>query len=255
MVNKGREAQLWQEFHYGGSDAAREQLIVEYSPLVKYVAGRVAIGLPPNVEFDDLVSYGIFGLMDAIDKFDPERGIKFETYAIARIRGAIMDGLRTNDWVPRSVRQKAKDLEKVCTELENKLGRYATDQEISASLQISLEELYRMLNEVSCTTLSSLDEIWLTKKPDDDSVRVLDLIENEDSLDPEELVEISELKRALAQAIDGLSEREKYVISLYYYEGLTLKEIGETLSISESRVSQIHTKAIFRLQGRLARWA
>ena len=254
MVDKGREAQLWQEFHHGGSGAAREQLIVGYSPLVKYVAGRVAIGLPPNVEFDDLVSYGIFGLMDAIDKFDLERGIKFETYAIARIRGAIMDGLRNNDWVPRSVRQKAKDLEKVCNDLEHRLGRYATDQEISASLQVSLEEFYRMLNEVSCTTLSSLDEMWLTKKPEDDNVRVLDLIENEDSSDPEQLVEISELKAALAKAIDGLSEREKYVISLYYYEGLTLKEIGETLSISESRVSQIHTKAIFRLQGRLARW-
>lgn len=166
-----------------------------------------------------------------------------------------MDGLRNNDWVPRSVRQKAKDLEKACNDLENRLGRYATDQEISASLQVSLEDFYRMLNEVSCTTLSSLDEIWLTRKPDDDNVRVLDLIENEDSSDPEQLVEISELKVALAKAIDGLSEREKYVITLYYYEGLTLKEIGETLSISESRVSQIHTKAIFRLQGRLARWS
>ncbi|HBL35265.1 MAG TPA: RNA polymerase sigma factor WhiG [Firmicutes bacterium] len=255
MVDKGQEAQLWKDYHHGGSDVAREQLIVGYSPLVKYVAGRVAIGLPPNVEFDDLVSYGIFGLMDAIDKFDLDRGIKFETYAIARIRGAIMDGLRNNDWVPRSVRQKAKDLEKACNDLENRLGRYATDQEISASLQVSLEEFYRMLNEVSCTTLSSLDEIWLTRKPDDDNVRVLDLIENEDSSDPEQLVEISELKVALAKAIDGLSEREKYVITLYYYEGLTLKEIGETLSISESRVSQIHTKAIFRLQGRLARWS
>ena len=254
MSNKGWEAQLWIDYHQGGSDAAREQLIVGYSPLVKYVAGRVAIGLPPNVEFDDLVSYGIFGLMDAIDKFDPERGIKFETYAIARIRGAIMDGLRNNDWVPRSVRQKAKDLEKVCNELEHRLGRYATDQEISESLNITLEEFHRLLTEVSCTTLTSLDEIWLTKNPEDDSVRVLDLIENEESSDPEQLVEISELKVALAKAIDGLSEREKLVITLYYYEGLTLKEIGETLSISESRVSQIHTKAIFRLQGRLARW-
>jgi RNA polymerase sigma factor for flagellar operon FliA len=254
MITKGREAQLWREYRQGGSDAAREQLIVGYSPLVKYVAGRVAIGLPPNVEFDDLVSYGIFGLIDAIDKFDPERGIKFETYAIARIRGAIMDGLRNNDWVPRSVRQKAKELEKVCNELENRLGRYATDQEISASLNISLEEFYRLLKEVSCTTLSSLDEIWLTKNPEDDNVRVLDLIENEESSDPEQLYEIAELKAALTKAIDALSDREKLVITLYYYEGLTLKEIGETLNISESRVSQIHTKAIFRLQGRLTRW-
>ncbi|HHT04671.1 MAG TPA: RNA polymerase sigma factor WhiG [Hydrogenispora sp.] len=254
MISKGRDAQLWKEYRQGGSDAAREQLIEGYAPLVKYVAGRVAIGLPPNVEFDDLVSYGIFGLIDAIDKFDPERGIKFETYAIARIRGAIMDGLRNNDWVPRSVRQKAKELEKVCSELENRLGRYATDQEISESLNISLDEFHRLLNEVSCTTLSSLDELWLTRNLDDDSVRVLDLIENEDSSDPEKLVEIAELKVALAKSIDALSEREKLVITLYYYEGLTLKEIGQTLNISESRVSQIHTKAIFRLQGRLARW-
>ena len=254
MFNKGRDAQLWKDYRQGGSDAAREKLIEGYAPLVKYVAGRVAIGLPPNVEFDDLVSYGIFGLIDAIDKFDPDRGIKFETYAIARIRGAIMDGLRNNDWVPRSVRQKAKELEKVCSELENKLGRYATDQEICESLNISLEEFHRLLNEVSCTTLSSLDEMWMTRNLDDDSVRVLDLIENEDSSDPEKLVEINELKAALAKSIDTLSEREKLVITLYYYEGLTLKEIGQTLNISESRVSQIHTKAIFRLKGRLSRW-
>ncbi len=254
MFNKGREEQLWKEYRQGGSQAAREELIVGYSPLVKYVAGRVSIGLPPNVEFDDLVSFGIFGLMDAIDKFDPERGIKFETYAIARIRGAIMDGLRDNDWVPRSVRQKAKNLEKVCSELENQLGRYPTDQEISEALQIPVDDFYQMLNEVSCTTLTSLDEIWLTRNPEDENVRVLDLIENEDSDDPVKQVEIAELKEALSKAIDALSEREKLVITLYYYEGLTLKEIGEVLNISESRVSQIHTKAIFRLQGRLARW-
>ncbi|NLM37181.1 MAG: RNA polymerase sigma factor WhiG [Firmicutes bacterium] len=254
MFNKGRDALLWKEYRQGGSNAAREKLIEGYAPLVKYVAGRVAIGLPPNVEFDDLVSYGIFGLLDAIDKFDPDRGIKFETYAIARIRGAIMDGLRNNDWVPRSVRQKAKELEKVCNELENKLGRYATDQEICDSLSISLEEFHRLLNEISCTTLSSLDEMWMTRNLDDDSVRVLDLIENEDSSDPEKLVEINELKAALAKSIEALSEREKLVITLYYYEGLTLKEIGQTLNISESRVSQIHTKAIFRLKGRLSRW-
>ena len=237
MIDKGREEQLWKDYRQGGSDTAREKLIVGYSPLVKYVAGRVAIGLPPNVEFDDLVSYGIFGLMDAIDKFDRSE-----------------ERLRSNDWIPRSVRQKAKSLEKICIELEHRLGRYATDQEISDSLHIPIEEFYRLLNEVSCTALSSLDEIWLTKNPEDENVRVLDLVENEDSTDPVKQIEIAELKEALAKAIDALSEREKTVITLYYYEGLTLKEIGETLSISESRVSQIHTKAIFRLQGRLARW-
>lgn len=254
MITKGREDKLWHDYQHKGSEAAREQLILKYASLVKYVAGRVAIGLPPNVEFDELVSYGIFGLMDAIEKFDYERGIKFETYAIARIRGAIMDGLRSNDWVPRSVRQKAKKLEKACIDLENRLGRYATDQEISDSLHISLSEFYRVLNEVSCTSLSSLDEIWLTRNPEDENVRVLDLVENEDSTDPVKLIQVAELKEALTEAIDALSEREKMVITLYYYEGLTLKEIGKILDISESRVSQIHTKAIFRLQGRLARW-
>lgn len=254
MDKKGREEQLWQEYHQKKTSAAREVLILEYAPLVKYVAGRVAIGLPSNVEYDDLVSYGIFGLMDAIEKYDHLRGIKFETYAIARIRGAILDGLRSNDWVPRSVRQKAKELERTCLELENRLGRYATDQEVAEALHISIDEFYQLLSEVSCTTLSSLDEIWLTRNPEDDSVRVLDLVENESSINPENQVEIEELREALTKAIDALSERERMVITLYYYEGLTLKEIGEILSISESRVSQIHTKAIFRLQGRLTRW-
>lgn len=254
MANRGREEKLWQEFLQKNSPAAREALILEYASLVKYVAGRVAIGLPPNVDYDDLVSYGIFGLMDAIDKFDPSRGIKFETYAIARIRGAILDGLRSNDWVPRSVRQKAKELERVCLELEHRLGRYATDQELSEALHISIEEFHQLLSEVSCTTLGSLDEIWMTRNSEEENVRVLDLVENEGSMDPEIQIEVAELKEALTKAIDALSERERMVITLYYYEGLTLKEIGEILNISESRVSQIHTKAIFRLQGRLAKW-
>jgi len=253
-MSQGREEQLWQEFTNNRTEAARQALILEYAPLVKYVAGRVAIGLPPNVDYDDLVSCGVFGLMDAIDKFDRARGIKFETYAIARIRGSILDGLRGNDWIPRSVRQKAKELERTTLELENKLGRYATDQEIAEALHITLPEFYHMLSEVSCTTLGSLDEIWITKKPEEENVRVLDLVENEASSDPEIQVEIDELKAALFKAIDNLSERERMVITLYYYEGLTLKEIGKILEISESRVSQIHTKAIFRLQGRLSRW-
>jgi RNA polymerase sigma factor for flagellar operon FliA len=250
----GEEA-LWREYMVSRSPATREGIILRYAPLVKYVAGRVAIGLPSNVEFDDLVSYGVFGLMDAIEKFDTSRGIKFETYAIARIRGAILDGLRSNDWVPRSVRQKAKDLEKICAELENRLGRSATDQEISEAMSISLQEFYQLLSEVSCTTLSSLDELWMVNSNEEDSVRVLDLVRNDDSEDPLQHVEIEEIKTTLAAAIDCLPERERMVIALYYYEGLTLKEIGEIMEISESRVSQIHTKAIFRLRGRLNRWS
>lgn len=248
------EASLWQEYLALKSPASREKIILRYAPLVKYVAGRVAIGLPANVEFDDLVSYGIFGLMDAIEKYDPSRGIKFETYAIARIRGSILDGLRSNDWVPRSVRQKARRLERVCAELENTLGRSATDQEISDALEVSISDFYDMLTEVSFTTLSSLDQLWLVNSSEDDSVRVLDLIRNDDSEDPLHYVEIEEVKTTLTEAIDCLPERERMVIALYYYEGLTLKEIGEIMEISESRVSQIHTKAIFRLRGRLSRW-
>jgi len=252
-MDKKQEKQYWEEC-LQGSQTAREALILEYAPLVKYVAGRVIVGFPPNVEFDDLVSYGIFGLIDAVDKFEPERGIKFETYAVSRIKGAILDGLRSNDWVPRSVRQKAKVLEKTCLELENSLRRYATDQELAEAMQLSIDEFNQLLNEVSCTTLCSLDEYWLSRKFDDENVRVLDLVENLESTDPEKQMEITELKSALAEAIDALSERERMVITLYYYEGLTLKEIGEIMDISESRVSQIHTKAVFRLQGRLARW-
>lgn len=245
---------LWQNYLMSKSPTTREAIILKYAPLVKYVAGRVAIGLPSNVEFDDLVSFGVFGLMDAIEKFDLSRGIKFETYAIARIRGAILDGLRSNDWVPRSVRQKARELERVCAELENRLGRSATDQEISEAMNISIQDFYQLLSEVSCTTLSSLDELWMVHSNEDDSVRVLDLVKNNDSEDPLHQVEIDEVKTTLANAIDGLPERERMVIALYYYEGLTLKEIGEIMEISESRVSQIHTKAIFRLRGRLNRW-
>ena len=248
------EEVLWQKYLSTKSPAAREGIILRYAPLVKYVAGRVAIGLPSNVEFDDLVSYGVFGLMDAIEKFDPSRGIKFETYAIARIRGAILDGLRSNDWVPRSVRQKARELERACAELENHLGRSATDQEICEAMDVSLQDFYQLLSEVSCTTLSSLDELWMVNNNDDDSVRVLDLIRNDESEDPLLHVELNEVKTTLAGAIDCLPERERVVIALYYYEGLTLKEIGEIMEISESRVSQIHTKAVFRLRGRLGRW-
>jgi RNA polymerase sigma factor for flagellar operon FliA len=250
---RNEEAQ-WQEYLKTKSPVIRETIILRYAPLVKYVAGRVAIGLPSNVEFDDLVSFGVFGLMDAIEKFDPSRGIKFETYAIARIRGAILDGLRSNDWVPRSVRQKARELERTCVELENRLGHSASDEEICDAMGITANDFYQLLSEVSCTTLSSLDELWLVHSNDDDSVRMMDLVPNQESEDPLFQVEMDEMKSTLAGAIDSLPERERMVIALYYYEGLTLKEIGEIMEISESRVSQIHTKAVFRLRGKLNRW-
>ena len=253
-----KEAEIsacWEEFKQTGSARAREQLILHYVPLVKYVAGRVAIGLPANVDFDDLVSYGVFGLVDAVEKFDPGRGIKFETYAVARIRGAVIDGLRAIDWIPRSVRQKAKELEQTIAELEARLGRPATDREVSDSLGLTIEQYHELLAEVKGIALASLDEIWAGEGDDDGTggVRFGEMIEDSASEDPSLTVESDEVRRLLADAIDQLPERERLVVALYYYEELTLREIGEVLGVSESRVSQIHTKALLRLRAKLSR--
>lgn len=257
-LGAAKEAEIsacWEEFKQTGSARAREQLILHYVPLVKYVAGRVAIGLPANVDFDDLVSYGVFGLVDAVEKFDPGRGIKFETYAVARIRGAVIDGLRAIDWIPRSVRQKAKELEQTIAELEARLGRPATDREVSDSLGLTIEQYHELLAEVKGIALASLDEIWAGEGDDDGTggVRFGEMIEDSASEDPSLTVESDEVRRLLADAIDQLPERERLVVALYYYEELTLREIGEVLGVSESRVSQIHTKALLRLRAKLSR--
>lgn len=246
--------QAWERFKMERSLEARDELILAYVPLVKYVAGRVSVGLPSNVDFDDLVSYGFFGLVDAIEKFDPERGVKFETYAVARIRGAVIDGLRSSDWVPRSVRQKAKELEKTVASLEAKLGRPATDVEVSRALKITIAEYHELLAQVRGVALASLDEVWAGDPDEEGKLRFGQMIENSDSEDPGALVGDVEVRRVLAEAIDQLPERERLVVALYYYEGLTLKEIGQVLGVSESRISQIHTKAIVRLRGRLQRF-
>lgn len=246
--------QAWHEYKANGSALDRERLILAYLPLVKYVAGRVSVGLPPNVDFDDLLSYGVFGLVDAIEKFDLDRKVKFETYAAARIRGAMIDGLRAIDWVPRSVRQKAKELEQTISSLEAQLGRPATDAEVSRALGIDLDEYERLLFEVKGTTLASLDEMWSGDSKDEGNMSIGQVIENVESDDPMAKVEAIEVKRVLAEAIDELPERERTVVALYYYEGLTLKEIGLVLGVTESRISQIHTKAIMRLRGRLSRF-
>jgi len=244
---------LWEKYKSHCDSGARETLILEYAGLVKYVAGRLAISLPPNVQQDDLISYGIFGLIDAIEKFEPERNIKFETYAIARIRGAIWDGLRSMDWVPYSVRQKAKELEQTYAKLEHQFGRAATDEEICDALSITKQQFAQLLMETSFSSFLSLDEIWKFDKDGGNSVRVIETIQDENADDPVSMVMFEEQKRVLTDAIDKLPEREKIVIALYYYEGLTLKEIGKVLEVSESRVSQLHTKAILRLRGRLSR--
>jgi RNA polymerase sigma factor for flagellar operon FliA len=241
---------LWRKYKTENDAAAQQQLIVEYAPLVKYVAGRVAISLPPTVELDDLISYGIFGLIDSIERFDPDRGVKFETYAIVRIRGAIIDGLRNFDWVPRSVRTKAKRLEEAYSRLEKELNRTPTDEELSESLNMTMQQFHDALQEVSATTLTSLDDLWFSEGSED-SLRVMDTIEDTKSVDPITEVEIREKKMLLAEAIDQLGERERLVITLYYYEGLTLKEIGAVLGVSESRICQIHGQAIIHLRSRL----
>ncbi len=244
----------WKAFKRTGDQAAREALILHYAPLVKYVAGRLAVALPATVDFDDLVSWGTFGLIDAVEKFAPDRGVKFETYALARIRGGMIDGLRLSDWVPRSVRQKARQFEAVAQRLETSLGRAATDGELAVALGLTSEEYHSLLSELACTTLTSLDEVWRGEGDGSEGARLVDGLPDEHAPDPLASAEFTELRRALAGAIDQLPERERLVIALYYREGLTLKEIGKVLEVTEARVSQIHTKAILRLRGKLARW-
>ncbi|MBC9783440.1 RNA polymerase sigma factor WhiG [Heliobacterium chlorum] len=248
-----RAGLLWERYKEHKDSSAREELILLYSPLVKFVAGRLAISLPPNVDRDDLLSYGVFGLMDALEKFDLSRGLKFETYAISRIRGSILDGLRAMDWVPASIRQKAKEIEKTYLALAQQLGREATDEEVAQALGVSETDFQKTLQDVRATTIMSLDEYWLAENDKSESVRLLDTLVDEQNEEPTAGLEFEETKQLLAGAIDKLPEKERTVIALYYYEGLTLKEIGTILGVSESRISQLHTKAILRLRGQLAR--
>lgn len=250
---KNDRRNLWERYKYHKDPSAREMLIIEYSALVKYVAGRLAISLPPSVQQDDLISYGIFGLIDAMEKFDLERNIKFETYAIARIRGSIWDGLRSMDWIPYSVRQKAKELEQTYAKLEHELGRAATDDEVCTALNLDKQHFSQLLLETSFSSFLSLDDMWSIDKDDGNSVRIVDTLQDKTTPDPVAAVMFEEKKQILGDAINKLPEREKMVIALYYYEGLTLKEIGKVLGVSESRVSQMHTKAVLRLRGRLSR--
>lgn len=251
-LNLISEDELWHKYSKAHDPKVREFFVKKYAPLVKYVAGKIAIGMPHNVEFDDLVSYGVFGLLDAIEKFDPKRGIKFKTYAVTRVRGAIIDELRSIDWIPRSVRQKAKELESVIGELESKLGRAATDDELADALGINTDELQKLFTEVGGTTIVSLNDVWYLGS-DDDELPIVESVESPNVLNPDILVQKEEVKKIIIDVINNLPEKEKQVIVLYYYEDLTLKEIGEVLSITESRVSQLHTKAILRLRSKLSK--
>jgi RNA polymerase sigma factor FliA len=224
---------------------------VAYSPLVKYVAGRVLSGLPGHVEEADLISYGLVGLISAIDRFEPERQVKFETYAIPRIRGAIIDELRTLDWVPRSVRARAREIERANVKLEHRLQRAPTDDEIAAELDITLDEFQDSLLRISNSSIAALDEVWTVSDVTGDEVSLLDTIEDRASPDPARAAGAADLKDRVAEAVARLPEREKIVIGLYYYGNLTLREIGEVLDITESRVSQLHTKAVLRLRSHM----
>ena len=230
----------------------RDRLILTYAPLVKYVAGRLGSGLPAHVDEGDLVSYGLLGLINAIERFEPARDIKFETYAISRIRGSIIDELRAMDWVPRSVRARARDIERAIGELEARSGRAPTDDEIAGKLSITQDELDESLMEIARSSIGALDELWATSSSGDDRLALIDTIEDEHGPDPQASLAETEMKEALGEAIARLPEREKLVVTLYYYEELTLREIGEVLGVTESRVSQLHTKAILRLKARLA---
>ena len=244
------EEELWREYRKTHTQEVRDTLIRQYAPLVKYVAGKISVGMPHNVDFDDLVGFGVFGLFDAIEKFDFDKHVKFKTYAVTRIRGAIFDELRSIDWVPRSVRQKTREIEDTIQHLESDLGRSVSDQEVAKAMNMSLEQYNQMVLKVRGTSILSLNDVWYSGD-ENDKVSIQDSIESPVSLQPETIAEKDEIRRVIAEAIHELPEKEQKVLVLYYYEDLTLKEIGKVLEVTESRISQLHTKAIMRLRSKL----
>lgn len=228
----------------------REEVIKRYSPMIKYVANRIAMRLPPHIEVDDLISVGVLGLMDAISKYDSSRGAKFKTYAEFRVRGAILDELRAMDWVPRSIRQKASNVDKVVQTLQAKLSRSPEDEEVAEAMGISLDQFHDTLNETKSIPIFSLEDLGIAKESGEQQ-SLLDCLAGKADADPQTQIRLIELKEIIAKAIDALPEKERLMVSLYYYEELTMKEIGAVLEITESRVSQIHSKAVYRLRTKL----
>lgn len=251
IIEEMTEEDLWKLYKKEKDERIREHFIKQYAPLVKYVAGKVAMGKPANVEYEDLVGFGVFGLIDAIEKFDPDKNVKFKTYAVVRIRGAIYDELRSIDWVPRSIRQKVKEVEQAIKKIESVTGKIATDQEIADELAIDLRDFYILMTKISSTSIISLNDTWHTGD-DNDKISIIDTLEGPKSINPEITAEREEVKKIVIKAINELPDKEKKVLVLYYYEDLTLKEIGDVLDVTESRVSQLHTKAIIRLRAKLA---
>ncbi|UCD62819.1 MAG: FliA/WhiG family RNA polymerase sigma factor [Candidatus Zixiibacteriota bacterium] len=238
----------WTRYRKLGTDKVRKHLLSKYIPLVRNVATRMAMGFPRSVELSDLVSTGVIGLIEAFSNFDPGRGVKFETYAVPRIRGAILDELRALDWVPRSTRAKSREIERAYCVLENDLGRPPEKTELARHMDLSLRELHDALEDVSGTGMLSLDEV-IYREDDNRQVPRIETVIDREKLSVLGEIERKELKSFLGVAMDRLTRQEKLVIALYYYEELTLKEIGEVMSISESRVSQIHTRAVTKLRG------
>ncbi len=240
---------LWETYRKSPTPEMREQIILEYAPLVKVVAGRLSMYLGYNVEYEDLVSYGIFGLIDAIDKFDMQKDVKFETYASLRIRGAILDQIRKMDWIPRTVRQKQKKIDEATRNIEMRTGKNATDEEIAGELGLDKEELTEWQSRLKITNVVSLNEFL-----EQGQEPVMDARSNSHFSQPEDVVSERELKQVLEEALEVLTEKEKKVILLYYYEDLTLKEISKVLEVSESRVSQLHTKALLKMRGKMGKY-
>ncbi|PRY45652.1 RNA polymerase sigma-28 (SigD/FliA/WhiG) subunit [Geodermatophilus tzadiensis] len=243
-------ADLWAQYVTERSPALRDRLILHYAPLVKYVAGRVGSGLPAHVEQADLVSYGTFGLIDAITRYQPSREVKFESYAMARIRGAIIDELRSTDWIPRSVRMRARQFERTVAALESRLQRSPTEEEVAAEMDMDVEEVRKFLGQLSLVNVVALDE--LLTDDDGGAPRLVDTLRDVNAADPQAVAEHGEARQLLARAVEQLPEREKVVVSLYYFEGLTLADIGRVLGVTESRICQLHTKAVLHLRTKLA---
>ena len=242
---------LWKEYKEQGSKTAKDKLLAEYTSLVKYTAQRIAVNLPKSVELGDLIGSGVMGLIKAVETFDPSLGFKFETFATHKIRGAILDELRALDWVPRSIRQKSKSLQGVYAKLENKLGRIPYDDEVAQEMGLSISEFESLLSQVAPATIVSLEDTLPQKGGDAKSLTLIDTVEDPSGTDPLKELGYQEVKRILKETISALPEKEKLVVALYHYEELTLKEIGEVLGITESRVSQVHSKAMLKLRGRL----
>ena len=243
-------ADLWARYVVDRDSTLRDRLILHYAPLVKYVAGRVGSGLPAHVEQADLASYGTFGLIDAITRYEPSREVKFESYAMTRIRGAIIDELRSTDWIPRSVRVRAREFERTVATLEAKFRRSPTDTEVAEEMGMSVEDIRKFLGQLSLVNVVALDE--LLSDDEGSAPRLVDTLQDVSALDPQAMVEHGEARQLLARAVEQLPEREKVVVSLYYFEGLTLADIGRVLGVTESRICQLHTKAVLHLRTKLA---